>query len=273
MLTQTAKGRDFRALHEREGAFLIPNPWDMGSAHILAKLGFEALATTSAGYAFSQGLRDGAVSRVDMIAHVAVIAAATDLPVSADLGNGFGDAPETAAETIGMAAAAGAVGGSIEDATGRDGQPIYDLPLAVERIQAAAQVARSLPFDFLLTARAENYLVGKPDLDDTIRRLQAYRQAGADVVYAPGLTSIEEISAVVAAVDCPVNALAALVGQGWTADDLGAIGVKRISVGSALARVAYGSFLRAAQEMHNEGTFGFSEGTVSYRDLSDLFPE
>ena len=272
MLSQIEKGKQFRALHQREGAFLIPNPWDIGSAHILAKLGFEALATTSAGYAFSMGHRDGAVSREGMIAHVAAIASATDLPVSADLGNGFGDAPETAAETIRMAGEAGAVGGSIEDATGRTGQPIYDLSLAVERIQAAASVARSLPFDFLLTARCENYLVGKPDLDDTIRRLQAYRQAGADVVYAPGLTGIEEISAIVSAVDCPVNVLAALRGQDWTAADLGAIGVKRISVGSALARAAYGSFLRAAEEMRNNGTFGFAEGTVSYRDLSGLFP-
>lgn len=273
MLTQTSKGRNFRALHEQQAAFVIPNPWDVGSAYILANLGFEALATTSAGYAFSQGQRDGGVGRAAMIAHVAVMASATDLPVSADLGNGFGDAPETAAETIGMAAAAGAVGGSIEDATGRAGQPVYDFSMAVARIQAAASVARSLPYDFLLTARCENYLVGKPDLDDTIRRLQAYRQAGADVVYAPGLTSIEEISAVVAAVGCPVNVLAALRGQDWTAADLGAIGVKRISVGSGLARVAYGSFLRAAKEMHNDGTFGFAEGTVSYRDLSDLFPE
>jgi 2-methylisocitrate lyase-like PEP mutase family enzyme len=272
-MAQMEKGKQFRALHEREGAFLIPNPWDIGSARILANLGFEALATTSAGYAFSLGQRDSTVSREDIIAHIAAIASATDLPVNADLGNGFGDAPETAAETIRMAAAAGAVGGSIEDATGRAEHPIYELSLAVERIQAAAEVARSLPFDFLLTARAENYLAVKPDIEETIYRLQAYRRAGADVVYAPGLMSLEEITAVVKAVDCPVNVLAALPAQAWNANDLSAAGVKRISVGSALARVAYGSLLRAGKQMLDTGTFGSMHGSVSYRELNKLFPE
>jgi 2-methylisocitrate lyase-like PEP mutase family enzyme len=268
MVTQNEKGRAFRELHEREGAFIIPNPWDAGSAHLLARLGFEALATTSAGFAFSQGKRDYHVDREAMIAHVGAIAASTELPVSGDLENGFGDEPEAAAETIRLAAAAGLVGGSIEDATKREGDPIYAFDLAVERVRAAAEAARALPFPFTLTARAENYLHGRPDLDDTVRRLHAFEKAGADVLYAPGLTRLEEVAVVVRAVSRPVNVLAT---AGFDQAALAELGVKRISVGSALARAAYGGFLRAAEEMRSKGTFRFAEEAVSYRDLSRMF--
>jgi 2-methylisocitrate lyase-like PEP mutase family enzyme len=212
IVTQAEKGRRFRALHERDGAFIIPNPYDVGTAHLLAHLGFEALATTSAGYAFTLGHRDGALTREHALAGAQAIASATDSPVSADLENGFGDAPDAAAETIRLAAAAGVVGGSIEDSTGRSGSPIYELELAADRIRAAAAAARALSFPFTLTARAENHLHGRPDIDDTIKRLQAYQEAGADVLYAPGLTTKDDITAVVSSVDRPVNVLMGLPG-------------------------------------------------------------
>ncbi|MGH8430218.1 MAG: isocitrate lyase/PEP mutase family protein [Solimonas sp.] len=271
MRTQAEKGRLFRSLHERESAFIIPNPWDVGTACLLAHVGFEALATTSAGYAFSVGQRDNTVGRDRMLAHAEVIAAATDLPVSADLENGFGDDPETVAETIRRAAATGLAGASIEDATNRPDDPIYRHELAVERVRAAAEVARSLPFPFMLTARAENYLVGRPDLADTIRRLQAYQEAGADVLYAPGLTSKDDIAAVVRSVDRPVNVLIGLQGVRLTLAELSEIGVKRVSVGSALSRAALGALLRAAREMHEHGTFTFADDAVSYREISAMF--
>lgn len=271
MLTQAEKGAAFRALHRQDHAFIIPNPWDVGSARLLAHLGFEALASTSAGYAFSLGQPDCSVGREQTLAHVAALAAATDLPVSADLENCFGDDPQTVAETIRLAAATGLVGGSIEDATGRAEQPIYPFELAVERVRAAAAAARALPFPFTLTARAENFLHGRPDLNDTIRRLQAYQEVGADVLYAPGLTSQAEIAAVVSAVDRPVNVVMGLQGAQLSAAELSAIGVKRISVGSALSRAALGAFLRAAREMREHGTFHFAEEAVSYRELSAIF--
>jgi 2-methylisocitrate lyase-like PEP mutase family enzyme len=271
MLTQAEKGRAFRALHERDGAFIIPNPWDIGTARILAHLGFEALATTSMGYAFSVGQRDNTVDRDRMIEHVAAIASATDLPVSADLENGFGEAPATAAETIRLAAAAGGVGGSIEDATGHPDRPIFDLEQAVERIRAAAAAARALPFAFTLTARAENYLHGRPDLRDTITRLQAYQEAGADVLYAPGLTGMDEIAAVVRSVDRPVNVVMGLRGAQRSLTALAAVGVKRVSVGSALCRAALGAFLRAAREMRESGTFTFANEAASPREISEIF--
>jgi 2-methylisocitrate lyase-like PEP mutase family enzyme len=272
MPTQCEKGRAFRSLHERESAFLIPNPWDAGTARLLARLGFEALATTSAGYAFSIGRRDNTAGRDRMMAHVAQIAAATDLPVSGDLENGFGDTPEIVAETITLASDAGLVGCSIEDASGRPDQPIYELPLAADRIRSAAEAAHSLAIPFTLTARAENYLHERPDLEDTIRRLQAYQEAGADVLYAPGLTRIEEIKAVVSSIDRPANVLMGMPGSTITLSDLSAIGVKRVSVGSALARAALGAFLRAAQEMKSSGTFAFAAEAVSYRDIQAMFP-
>jgi 2-methylisocitrate lyase-like PEP mutase family enzyme len=209
---QAEKGRVFRALHERDAAFIIPNPWDVGTARILAHLGFEALATTSMGYAFSAGQLDNSVDRDQMLAHVASIASATELPVSADLENGYADAPQSVAETIRLAAAAGVVGGSIEDASGRPGDPIYERSFAVERMQAAVAAARALPFPFTLTARAENYLHGRPDLKDTIARLQAYQEAGANVLYAPGLKTRDEIAAVVSSVGRPVNVVMGLQG-------------------------------------------------------------
>ena len=273
MRTQAEKALAFRALHQRDGPFIIPNPWDPGTARLLAGLGFEALATTSAGYAFSRGQRDNAVGRERMMEHLAEMAAATELPLSGDLENGFGDSPEAVAETLRLAARAGLVGGSIEDATGRDGQPIYEEAFAAERVRAAAEAVRALPFPFTLTARAENYLNGRPDLKDTIRRLQAYQEAGADVLFAPGLTRKEDIAAVVSAVDRPVNVLMGLQGVKLSQAVLAELGVKRISVGSALSRAALGAFLRAAGELRNSGTFSFAEEAVSYRDLSEMFPK
>jgi 2-methylisocitrate lyase-like PEP mutase family enzyme len=273
MLTQAEKGWAFRALHARDaacGAFIIPNPWDAGTARLLAHLGFEALATTSAGCAFSAGRADNTIGRDEMLAHVSAIAAATDLPVSADLENGFGDSPETVAETIRMAAAAGAVGGSIEDMSRQPGRPIYEREHAVERVRAAAEAAHSLAFAFTLTARAENYLAGRRDLADTIGRLQAYQTAGADVLYAPGLTSKEDIAAVVRSVDRPVNVVMGLQGVQLSLAELSALGVRRVSVGSALSRAALGAFLRAAREMREHGTFTFADEAVSYREINAI---
>ena len=255
MKSQTEKAAVFRALHARNRAFIIPNPWDVGSAMMLARLGFEALATTSAGFAHSLGKTDGAVDRDAMLAHAAALAATTDLPVSADLENGYADDPADVAETIRLAVAAGLAGCSIEDLPqGRDGKP-YEIAFATERIRAAAEAARSLPFPFVLTARAENYIAGHPDLPDTIARLQAFQEAGADVLYAPGLRSKEDIASVVSSVDRPVNVLMGLQGVDFTLDDLSALGVKRVSIGSGLSRVAYDAALRAATEMRDRGTF------------------
>jgi len=271
MTTQSEKARQFRSYHAAGEAFIIPNPWDIGSARLLALAGFKALATSSAGYAFSRGLPDNAIGRTQMMVHLGEIAGATDLPVSADLENGFGDAPEDCAETITQAAAAGVVGGSIEDATGRADEPIYPFEAAVERVRAAVEAARALPFPFTLTARSENYLVGRPDLDDTIRRLQAYQQAGADVLYAPGLKTREEIAAVVGALERPVNVLMGLQGVLLSFDELQALGVRRVSVGGSLARAALGAFLRAAHEMRDHGTFNYSKDAVSGNEINQLF--
>jgi 2-methylisocitrate lyase-like PEP mutase family enzyme len=271
MLTQAEKGRAFHALHERAPAFIIPNPWDVGATRLLERLGFEALATTSAGYAFSVGRRDGTIDRDETMAHVATIASATDLPVSADLENGFGDTPESVAETIRLAAEAGLAGGSIEDVSGHSDGTVYELGKAADRVHAAAEAVRNLPFLFTLTARAENDLVGRPDLKDTIQRLQAYQEAGADVLYAPGLSSKENITALVTSVDRPVNVVMGLQGVQLSLAELSAIGVRRVSVGSALSRAALGEFLRAALEMRDDGTFAFAEKAVSYRDISAMF--
>ena len=259
MRTQQEKGEAFRALHERDGAFIIPNPWDAGTARMLTHLGFEALATTSAGNAFAHGVKDGMVGRECTLANVGAIAAATDLPVNGDLENGFGDSPEAAAETIRLAAQAGLVGGSIEDATGKEDAPIYEIEQAIERIEAASEAARSLPFPFVLTARAENYLHGREDLKDTIRRLRVYQEAGADVLYAPGLKTREEIAAVVSSVDRPVKVLMGMGQLQLSLDELSEMGVKRVSVGGALYRLALGAFLSAADEMKERGTFRFAK--------------
>jgi 2-methylisocitrate lyase-like PEP mutase family enzyme len=271
MVTQAQKGFAFRALHARDRAFIIPNPWDVGTAKLLGHAGFEALATTSAGYSFSEGKRDNTIGREEMLGHAAKIASATDLPVSADLENGFGDSSEDVAETVRLAAAAGLAGCSIEDMSRRPDHSIYDINHAADRVRAAAEAARALPFPFTLTARAENYLVGKPDLKDTIARLQAYQSAGADVLYAPGLTSREDIAAVVRSVDRPVNVIMGLQGAQLSLDELSALGVKRVSVGSALSRAALGAFLRAAKEMRERGTFTFAADAVSFRDISAMF--
>lgn len=270
MTTQAQKAETFRALHARPRAFIIPNPYDVGTARMLAKLGFEALATTSAGFAFSAGLLDNQVGREMMLAHVAQIAAATDLPVSADLENGFGDDPKTVAETIRLAAATGIVGGSIEDSIDRPGEKVYDLGLATDRIRAAAEAKRALPFPFTLTARAENFLVGIPDLADTIRRLKAFQEAGADVLYAPCITTREEITAVVKSVDRPVNFLMGTQPQRFTLDELSEMGVRRVSVGSALSAAALGAFLRAAREMRTTGTFTYTQEAAGFGEISKL---
>ncbi|MCO5099392.1 MAG: isocitrate lyase/phosphoenolpyruvate mutase family protein [Burkholderiaceae bacterium] len=268
------KGEALRALHGREGvAFVIPNPWDIGTARLLASLGFEALATTSAGCAFSLGVVDNRIDRDTAIAHVRALADATALPLSADLENGFGDDPETAADTIRRAAAAGAVGGSIEDTNTRNARPQYEFAHAVERVRAAAEAARSLDFPFTLTARAENFLAGNPDLRDTIRRLQAYQDAGADVLYAPGLPTREAVVEVVRSVDRPVNVLMGSPALRMNVAELAALGVRRISVGSALSRAALGAFLRAAREIRENGSFGFGAEAVGYAEINAMFAQ
>ncbi len=271
MPTQKEKGAQFRALHQRDRAFIIPNPWDAGTARLLALSGFEALATTSAGYAFSAGLQDGAVGRDAMLEHVAQIVAATDLPVSADLENGFGDSPESCAETIRLAAATGLAGGSIEDVRPRPQGTLYAFEHAVERVRAAAEAAHALSAPFVLTARAENFIAGNPDLADTIRRLQAFQEAGAEVLYAPGLSTKEDIAAVVSSVDRPINVLMPVQGRTLDLATLSAIGVKRISVGGSLSRVALTAFLRAAREMQQHGTFTFGNDLISYGEFNEMF--
>jgi 2-methylisocitrate lyase-like PEP mutase family enzyme len=266
-----AKAEAFHALHQAPGIFIIPNPWDRGTARILAHMGFKALATTSMGYAFSIGQRDNSLTREQTLANAADIAAATDLPVNADLENGFGDRPEDAAETIKLSAATGIAGGSIEDASGNAEAPIYDIGLAKERVMAAVAAARSLPYRFTLTARAENYLWGRPDLKDTIKRLQAFQEAGADVLYAPGLRTREDIAALVSSVDRPVNVVMGLVGAQLTLEELSRIGVKRISIGSSLQRAALGEFVRAAQEMHDMGTFAYASKAASPKEMTAIF--
>ncbi|WP_122581139.1 isocitrate lyase/PEP mutase family protein [Pseudomonas viridiflava] len=271
---QLLKAQTFKALHERDGAFVMPNPWDAGSAKLLASMGFEALATTSTGLAFTLGRPDakGAISRDDTLANVADIVAATSLPVAADLENCFSDNPEGCAQTLLKAAAAGIVGGSIEDASGRADHPIYDFDLAVERVRASVAAVRSLPFPFMLTARAENLLNGRMDFADTLRRLEAYAEAGADVLYAPGLRTREEVIAVVRAVaPKPVNILMGLGGVTLSVADLSECGVKRISVGSSLARAAFGGLYRAAEEIRNYGTFNYAGQALPFDQLNDLF--
>ena len=269
--TQAEKGRAFRALHARDGAFVIPNPWDVGSARILAGAGFESLATTSAGFAFSLGRRDNTIARYAMLDHVATIAAATELPVSADLENGYADTPEGIAETYALAATTGIVGASIEDSTGNPEHPLFDIDVAAVRVRAAVEAVRALPFPFTLTARAENFLVGRNDLADVIRRLQAYQDAGADVLYAPGLVARDDIATVVKSVDRPINVVMGLAGARFSLGELAALGVKRVSVGSALARAAFGALIDAANEMREHGTFAFADRAVAYRDLGAMF--
>ena len=273
MRTQAEKGAAFRRLHERPGAFIIPNPWDAGTARILASLGFEALATTSLGLANSLGRADGAgvVSRDEVLENCRVIAAATDLPVNADLENGYADEPKAAAEMIRLGAETGIVGGSIEDTTGEPDKPIYDFNLAVERVQAAVEVARALPVPFVLTARADGLLHGRPDLDDAIRRLQAFEKAGADVLYAPGVRDLTTIRTVASSVGKPLNVVMSAADPALTLAQLAEAGVKRISVGGALSRLALAAFIKGAREMKDQGAFTWVRDTVPSRDLKGMW--
>jgi 2-methylisocitrate lyase-like PEP mutase family enzyme len=269
MRTQIEKAELFRALHERTGAFIIPNPWDAGTAKLLAALGFEALATTSLGLANMLG--SATVSRDAIIENCRLIAGATDLPVNVDLENCGADEPKAAAETIALAAEAGAVGGSIEDATGDLRRPIYDFALAVERVHAAVEVARSLPIPFMLTARAESLLYGSSDLDDIIRRLQAFEAAGADVLYAPGVRDLAQIRTVASALKKPFNLVMGFADPTLTVDQLSAAGVKRISVGGAMSRLALAAFLRAAREMKDGGSFTYVREMAPIMELRKAF--
>lgn len=270
MRTQEDKAAAFRALHARAGAFIIPNPWDAGTAKVLAALGFEALATTSLGLANTLGRPDSRVSRAEVIANARAIVEATDLPVNVDLENGFAHAPEEAAEAIRLAAEAGAVGGSIEDATGDPKNPIYDFDLAVARVRAAVQLAKSLPVPFVLTARAENLLHGRNDMADTIRRLQAFEAAGADVLYAPGLRTLAEVREVCAAVKRPFNVVTGWLERDITAAQLAEAGAKRISVGGALNRLALASFVDAARAMKEQGSFAWMREMMAIGDLRQM---
>jgi 2-methylisocitrate lyase-like PEP mutase family enzyme len=267
-VTQSDKAARFRALHEAPGAFVIPNPWDAGSARILAALGFPALATSSGASAGVLGRRDGKVTRDEALAHARAIVDATDLPVSADLEKGFGDAPAAAAETIRLAAGVGLVGGSIEDATGDKDRPLFDLGQATERVAAAVQAARALSFPFTLTARTENFLRGNPSLDDTIRRLQAFEKAGADVLMAPGLPDLAAVRAVCAAVSRPVNFMAGIKGKSFTVAELQAAGVKRISLATSLYRMAMTGVVEAAREVKDKGTFGYLDRSLGTPDVN-----
>jgi 2-methylisocitrate lyase-like PEP mutase family enzyme len=273
MRPQADKAEAFRALHARPGAFIIPNPWDAGTARLLASLGFEALATTSLGLANSLGRVDGAnaVTRQEVLDNCRAIAGATELPVNADLENGYADAPREAAEMVRLAAEAGVVGASIEDATGDPARPIYDFALAVERVHAAVEVARALSVPFMLTARAENLLHGRPDLDDTIQRLQAFEKVGADVLYAPGLRDLATIRTVTAAVRRPVNVVMSAADPALTLRELAEAGVKRVSVGGALSRLALAAFLDGAREMKDRGAFSWVRRTVPSKELKTVF--
>jgi 2-methylisocitrate lyase-like PEP mutase family enzyme len=265
-MNQLDRARNFRALHDGPEAFVIANAWDAGSAKLLTALGFKALATSSGAQAGILGRVDGKVNREEALAHAKAIADATSLPVSADLEKGFGDTPEDAARTITLAASVGLVGGSIEDATDDSSRPLFDLAHAAERIAAAAEAAGSLGFPFVLTARAENFLRGNPDLDDTIRRLQAFEVAGADVLMAPGLPDLDSIRAVCAAVTKPVNFMAGIKGKSFTVADLAAAGVKRISLATSLYRAAMTGLLAAAAEVRDHGTFHYLDGTMPTPD-------
>lgn len=268
--SQAEKGLAFRALHAGPRPFVMPNPWDAGSARILAGLGFPALATSSFALAVGLGRRDGGVSRDEALVHARAVVDATDLPVSADLEKGFGDAPAMVAETIRLAAAVGLVGGSIEDATGDRARPLFDFEAAVERVSAAVEAARSLSFSFTLTARAENFIRGNPNLDDTIRRLQAYEKAGADVLFAPALPDLAAVRAVCAAVSKPVSFMAGLPGKSFSVEELAAAGVRRISLGASLHRAALGGLLGAAREIMEQGTFRYVDPLPSGAEVYRL---
>lgn len=268
--TQHEQGERFRALHRSPQTFIIPNPWDVGSARLLAGLGFQALATSSAASAVAIGLHDGALTRDQALAHARMIVGATDLPVSADLEKGFGDAPEVVAETIRLAAAAGLVGCTIEDTTGNPQRPLYDEQLAVERIAAAAEAARSLAFPFMLTARSHNLMFANGSVDETLRRLQSFERVGADVLFAPGLPDLESVKIVCASLTKPFNFMVGIKGKSFSVADLSAAGVKRISLATSLYRAAMTGFLDAAREVKDSGRFTFLERSVTTADLLAL---
>ena len=267
-MNQYEKAARFRELHQKSGAFIFPNPWDGASARLLEAEGFVALATSSAAHAATLGRRDGGVVRDEALAHARLLAEAVDVPVAADLENGFGAAPEFVADTIRLAAVTGLVGGSIEDATGDAAAPLYTHAAATDRIAAAVQAARALPFPFTLTARAENFIRGNPNLDDTIQRLQAFERAGADVLFAPGLPDLAAVRRVCASVSKPVNVMASVAGKGFTVADLAAAGVKRISLAASLYRAAMTGLLDAAREVKDRGTFTFVERTLTTAELN-----
>ncbi len=266
--TPREKGALFRALHQGPDPFVIANAWDGGSARLLAKLGFPALATSSGASAATLGRLDGQISREEALAHSRVIVEATSLPVSADLERGFGDTPQAVAETIRLAAGAGLVGGSIEDATGDRARPLYDPGLAAERVAAGAEAARALPFPFLITARTEGFLRGQPDLEETIRRLQAFERAGADVLFAPGLPDLAAVRAVCSAVSKPVNFMEGIPGKSFPLADLAAAGVKRVSLATSLYRAAVTGLLVAAREVRESGTFAYLDHLVTTPELN-----
>ncbi len=267
MPSQLERAASFRALHAAPASFVIPNVWDGGSAAIMAGLGFPALATSSAACAATLGRLDGQITREEALAHARQVIAATALPVSADLENGFGASPEAAAETIRLAGEAGLVGGSIEDASGDEGAPIYDFAHAVERIHAAVEAARRLPSPFMLTARAENFIHGRADLDDTVKRLQAFERAGADVLFAPCLPDLGAVRTVCAALKKPVNFMVGVPGASFSVAELTAAGVKRISLSTTLYRAAMTGLLAAAQEVKQSGTFGYLDNIMRGADL------
>jgi 2-methylisocitrate lyase-like PEP mutase family enzyme len=272
-VSQAEKARKFRTLHERPGAFVIANPWDAGSARILAGLGFEALASSSGAKAGVLGKRDGKVTRDEALANARLIVNATDLPVAADLEKGFGDSPEDAAETIRQAAGVGLVGGSIEDATGNPDQPLFDIETATARIKAAVEAARSLPVPFVLSARAEGFLRGKADLSDVIKRLQAYEAAGADVLFAPGLPDLASVKKVCGALRKPFNFMVGIKGKSFSKADLEAAGVKRISLATSLYRVAMTGLIDAATEVKEKGTFSYLDRAVPTGELNAFMKE
>lgn len=272
-VSQADKAKKFRALHEAPGAFVIANPWDAGSARLLTGLGFPALATSSGAKAGVLGKRDGKVTREEALANARMIVEATDLPVAADLEKGFGDGPDATAETIRQAAAVGLVGGSIEDATGARDRPLYDLAAATERVAAAVKAARSLSVPFVLTARAEGFLRGVPDLDDVIKRLQAFEAAGADVLFAPGLPDLAAVKKVCGSLKKPFNFMVGIKGKSFTRADLEAAGVKRISLATSLYRAAMTGLLDAAKEVKDKGTFGYLDRTISTPDFNAFMKE
>lgn len=266
----SAKAVTFRALHSMPDAFLIPNPWDVGSAKILTALGFKALATTSAGYALTKGLPDNTIEREETLKHIHDVAAATSLPVSADLGNGLGNTPTEVAETLALAVNTGIVGASIEDATGDKNNPIYPIGLATERIMAAVETCKKMPHPFMLTARADNYFNRNFNLADTIKRLQQYQEAGADVLFAPGVTKREDIQSILSSIDKPLNVLAGINGFELSVKELSEMGVKRISLGASLAKAAFIAFINACMEINDSGTFNYTSQAMNYETLIKL---